>query len=355
MRPPQPRPQRSDGTMKIGDTTASYISYLLDCATALGASREQLLSDAELNPRELIDGDNRIDLVYLMRLGYGAIRQTGRPDIGLILGRHSSITHFGYAGLAAMTAPTLGDALQVITRYEALHGRCYRGSTRLTENGSQPQLEFYSIAPYNDYTYFVVDAVLSGWHQFIVWMTGRTDLVAQALIEFPTPSYYEAYNAAFPCGVRFHQECNALLLKAGILNTPLLHSNSSLHRSLKQTCDQLLAQVTMADSYRNKVLKVLGTMLHGKTPSIEEVAQQLCIPPWTLRRKLKDEDTAYQNLVDEMRRDVAMSYMKNTNLSFGEIAYLLGFSTPGAFQRAFKRWAGTTPGEYRKSLETRKK
>lgn len=341
--------------MKIGDTTASYISYLLECADSLGASVDRLLADAELNPRELQDGDNRIDLTYLMRLGYGAIRQTGRPDIGLILGRQTGITRFGHAGLAAMTAPTLGDALEIITRYEPLHGRCYRGSSQLIRNGQQTQLEFYSIAPYNDYTYFVVDAVLGGWYQIIQWMTGRTDLVAHALIEFSTPSYYQAYDATFPCGVRFHQEINGLVLKPGALATPLLHSNPALHASLLRTCDELLTQVAMADSYRNKVLKVLGTMLHGKTPSIEEVAQQLCIPPWTLRRKLKDEDTAYQNLVDEMRKDVALSYMKNTDLSFGEIAYLLGFSTPGAFQRAFKRWAGTTPGEYRKSLEMRRK
>ena len=81
-----------------------------------------------------------------------------------------------------------------------------------------------------------------------------------------------------------------------------------------------------------------------------QVALQFGMPSWTLRRKLKEEDTAYQSLVDEMRRDVALSYMKNTDLTFGEISYLLGFSTPGAFQRAFKRWSGQTPGEFRKSL-----
>ena len=91
-------------------------------------------------------------------------------------------------------------------------------------------------------------------------------------------------------------------------------------------------------------------MLHGQTPSIDEVALKLGMPSWTLRRKLKEEGSAYQSLVDEMRRDVAMSYMKSTDLTFGEISYLLGFSTPGAFQRAFKRWSGQTPGEFRKAL-----
>jgi AraC-like DNA-binding protein len=341
--------------MKIGDTTATYINYLLSCAESLGASVPRLLADADLNPRELQDGDNRIDLIYLMRLGYGAIRQTGHPEIGLLSGSQSNVSVFGYVGLAAMTAPTLGDALRILTEYEALQGRCYRGSSRLECHPDGARLAFYSIAPYNDYTYFVVDAVLSGWVALIHWITGRNDLITEAQIEFSTPAYYECYPAAFPCPVHFHQEINALVLKNGALDIPLIHRDPTLHASLLKTCDQLLTQVALADSYRNKVLKVLGTMLHGKTPSIEEVAQQLCIPPWTLRRKLKDEDTAFQTLVDEMRRDVALSYMKNTGLSFGEIAYLLGFSTPGAFQRAFKRWSGTTPGEYRKTLESDRK
>ena len=341
--------------MKIGDTTASYINYLLTCAEELGASIPRLLADADLNPRELQDGENRIDLIYLMRLGHSAIRQTGHPEIGLLLGQQSNLTLGGHTGLAAMTAQTLDDALRIVTDYEALQGRCYRGSSQLVRQPDGARLTFYSIAPYNDYTYFVVDAVLSSWAAFIHWITGRNDLLQAALIEFPMPAYYQSYEAAFPCPVHFHQEVNALVLKPEALTTPLLHRNPTLHTSLLQNCDQLLNQIALADSYRNKVLKVLGTMLHGKTPSIEEVAQQLCIPPWTLRRKLKDEDTAFQILVDEMRRDVALSYMKNTSLSFGEISYLLGFSTPGAFQRAFKRWAGTTPGEYRKTLEPDRK
>lgn len=337
--------------MKIGDTTASYIQYLLDIATSHGISKDELLGIIGLNPKELEDGDNRIDLAYLMRLGYHAIQITKEPAIGLIGGKTSSITRFGLPGLAAMTSPNLGEALQVIVHYEAIYGRCYRGASRITSTDKSPHLEFYSIAPYNDYTYFVVDAVLSGWCNAITWLTGRSDLVVSAHFEFPTPPYYQQYEKAFSCPVYFAQEKNELVLAENALSSKSLHSNPPLHETLITQCDQALTQVSQADSYKNKVLKVLGAMLHGKTPSIEDVAQQLGMPTWTLRRKLKDEDTSYQALVDEMRKDVALSYMKNTELSFGEISYLLGFSTPGAFQRAFKRWAGITPGEYRKTLK----
>ncbi len=339
--------------MKIGDTTASYLQYLLNTAASLGADTDMLLQDVGLDKKCLEDGDERVDLTYLMRIGYYAIQRTKVPHIGLIAGSRSSITRFGVAGLAAMTAPTLGDALRIITQYEDLFGRCYRGNSTLAEEGSHTWMNFYSIAPYNDYTYFVVDAILSGWSNSIQWLTGRNDLVEAAHIEFSAPPYFEEYKKAFNCPVYFNQDRNAIKLARGALAVPLIHENESLHQYLLEQCELAIGRVALANSYRNKVLKVLGTMLHGKTPSIEDVAQELGMPTWTLRRKLKEEDTSYQNLVDEMRRDVALSYMRNTDLSFGEISYLLGFSTPGAFQRAFKRWAGTTPGEYRKSLNNK--
>ncbi len=336
--------------MKIGDTTASYLQYLLNTAEALGADVDKVLQDSGLDPALLQDAEERIDLTYLMRIGYNAIRDTGRPDLGLISGRSSSITRFGYPGLAAMTAATLGDALDAIIQYEDLFGRCYRGTSSLVSTPNESWMCFYSIAPYNNYTYFVVDAILSGWNKAIAWLTGNDQLVESVHIEFSAPDYYQAYKDSFNCNIYFNQEHNALKLVPNALKTPLVHSNPSLHKSLIEQCEIQMGRVALADSFKNKVQKVLGTMLHGRTPSIEEVAQQLGMPTWTLRRKLKEENSSYQNLVDEMRKDVALSYMRNTDLSFGEISYLLGFSTPGAFQRAFKRWAGTTPGEFRKNL-----
>lgn len=336
--------------MKIGDITANYITDLLNAGITLGLNSDQLLGDIGLSPKELRDSNNRIDLVFLMRLGHTIIRRTGRPDIGLFAAETTSVTRYGYAGLAAMTAATLGDALQTLVGFEPLYGRCYRGNSELLKVGNRSTLNFYSIAPYNDHTHFVVDSVLCSWARVIYWLTGRTDLVQSAHIEFATPSYHTLYPAAFGCPVVFQQTRNHLLLAPGATDIALLHANPQLHEQLVKECEAQMSQIALANTYRNRVQKVLGTMLHGRTPSIEEVAQELGIPSWTLRRKLNDEQASFQEIVDEMRRDVALSYMRNTELSFGEISYLLGFSTPGAFQRAFKRWAGTTPGEYRRHL-----
>ena len=90
----------------------------------------------------------------------------------------------------------------------------------------------------------------------------------------------------------------------------------------------------------------ISPLLEGQTPSIEQVADNIGMPPWTLRRKLQEHNTSYQTLLNDTRKGLAESYMKDTDLAIGEIAYLLGFSSPTAFQRAFKRWTDQSPGVF---------
>ncbi|PXC05881.1 AraC family transcriptional regulator, partial [Pseudomonas aeruginosa] len=93
----------------------------------------------------------------------------------------------------------------------------------------------------------------------------------------------------------------------------------------------------------------LGPMLNGREPDHEEIAARLKLPTWTLRRKLAEEGTQFRSILNDTRRDLAMVYIRETDLAFGEIAYLLGFASAEAFQRAFKRWSGQTPGEFRRA------
>src|SRR5690606_6620238 len=90
-----------------------------------------------------------------------------------------------------------------------------------------------------------------------------------------------------------------------------------------------------------------GPLLQGRTPSMQEVANQLGMTPWTLRRKLEREGVRFQDLLEESRRSYAESYVRDTDLSFSEIAFRLGFSSPAAFHRAFRRWSHTSPGAFR--------
>lgn len=330
--------------MRAGDITWTSIDRLLAAAATLGvpaARLEPLLPPVDAR-------EPRLELLDYCRLGQRAIALSGHGELGLAIARNAAATHLGIGGLAALSAPTLGDALTLITRYEPLSVRSYRGQSRWLP--AENKLAFYSIAPYNDFTRFIVDAMLATWCRVIADAAGG-DVLLEARVEYAAPEYHAHYATAFPCPVYFASDENAVLLARDAGRRPLRTAEPTLHAELVALSEQRLRQLENESLFRARVQKVLGPMLPGNTPALEDVAEALGMASWTLRRKLREEDTSFQDLLDDMRRDLALAYMKDVGLSLGEIAYILGFSTPGAFQRAFKRWTGTTPGEYRRGLK----
>lgn len=334
--------------MKIGDIAAPYVLLLLRAAQQSGADTDLLLAHVGLTPAQLRDPDCRIGLTELMKLGAHAIRETGQPALGLHMSQLNRIADLGLPGLLAMTSPSLGHALDVLTRFESLNSRCYRGISRFDAEHST--LNFYSIAPYNEYNCFVVDSILASWKTLMEWLTGETDLIREVSIEFSAPAYQADYPKAFSAPVLFARGSNTLHLKAHAASLPVLQAEPLLHQQLLALAQERMKKLESGATFNGRVQNILGPLLHGKTPTLEETADLLDMPDWTLRRKLKEEGTTFQALLDEMRRDLALGYMRDTQMSFGEIAYVLGFSTPGAFQRAFKRWTRETPGDYRRRI-----
>lgn len=334
--------------MKIGDISAPFVLLLLRTARRLGADADLLLAQVGLTAAQLRDPDARIGLTELMKLGAAAIRSTDEPALGLYMGLATRPVDLGLPGLLAMTSPTLGDAIESLFRFDALNARCYRGVPLWNE--AQQAMFLYSIAPYNEYNRFVIDSALAGWQQLIHQLTGRDDLVREIHIEFSAPDYRAAYGAAFKAPVHFGCPQSALILKPEAAKLPVLQAEPLLHQQLLLLAQERIKKLAIAATFQGRVQAILGPLLHGHTPSLEETARLLSLPDWTLRRKLREEGTSFQSLLDNMRKDLALGYMRDTQMSFGEIAYVLGFSTPGAFQRAFKRWTQETPGDYRRRI-----
>lgn len=334
--------------MKLGDISVSYARGLLNAAEALGADPKALQEQFSLSDAKLGQPEGRISIPRFMRLGNTAIELTGRPDLGLEMGKRVKIPLLGLTGFLAMTAKNIEAACTVMAHYERLSSTNCRGQSSFYLDQGQGVSCFYSISPYNEFNLFVVDSVLASQHKIIEWLCGREGAVERVEVEFEAPEYAQAYEDYFQCPVLFGQERNALIIKSEALSWPLLQHDKNAFLNLQKICDERLAQVTRDRSLSEKVMDEISPLLEGQTPSIEQVADSLGMPPWTLRRKLQEQDTSFQNLLNDTRKSLAESYMKDTDLAIGEIAYLLGFSSPTAFQRAFKRWTDESPGHYRK-------
>lgn len=339
------KPQR----VRLGDLSVGFVNNLADAVRQLGQDPLPLLEQYDLDAARLAEPRARLSIPRYMRLGHAAIQLTGEPALGLHMGRLSRLSQAGLAGVTAAQAPTVREAARALVRFEPLYASNYRGRSSLAEDARGAWLRFYSISPYNAYNRFVVDSVLASWIQQLGNLVGQRLAVEKLQIEFPLPSYGASYLELLDCPLEFSAQQNQLRLNQATLNLRNPEHCPSTWRQLLEICERELEQLTRTRSLRERIIQLLGPLLHGREPDLQEVAARLQLPSWTLRRKLAEEGTQFRAILNETRRDLAMAYIRDTELAFGEIAYLLGFASAEAFQRAFKRWSQQTPGEFRRS------
>ncbi len=335
--------------VRLGDLSVGFVHGLADAVRAAGQDPLSLLEQYGLDSARLAEPRARLSIPRYMRLGHAAIQLTDQPGLGLSMGVHTRLSQVGLAGVTAAQAPTVREAARALIRFEPLYAYNYRGQSSFHEDARGAWLRFYSISPYNTYNRFVVDSVLAGWAAQLAALAGQPVPVEKVDIEFPSTGYAEQYGALFGCPVEFACETNQLRLNQASLALRNPEHCPSTWRHLLEICERELEQLTRTRSLRERISQLLGPLLNGREPDLEEVAARLQLPTWTLRRKLTEEGTQYRAILNDTRRDLAMAYIRDTELAFGEIAYLLGFASAEAFQRAFKRWSGQTPGEFRKA------
>ncbi|MBC3479805.1 AraC family transcriptional regulator [Pseudomonas capeferrum] len=336
--------------VRLGDLSVGFVQPLAEAVRALGHDPAPLLQRYGLDAARLAEAGARLSIPRYMHLGHAAIALCADPALGLHMGRLSRLAHAGLAGITAAQAPTLGEAARTLLRFEPLYAANYRGHSSFQEDAQGAWLRFYSISPYNTYNRFVVDSLLAGWLAQLGDLTG-TMLQAERLdIEFAAPDYATQYQPLCCTPVQFAAAGNQLRLSRATLQIANPQHCPSTWQHLLQLCEAELLQRTRVRSLGERITHLLGPLLNGgREPDLDEVAQSLQLPTWTLRRKLAEEGTRFRDVLNETRRDLAETYIRDTALAFGEIAYLLGFASAEAFQRAFKRWTGLTPGEFRRS------
>lgn len=334
-------------TNALGDISVLYLGPLARAIRAHGATEQPLFRQFRMTPAQLAAPEARISIPRFMRIGEAAIRQTGNPALGLTMGRMTRPVDAGQSGLAAMTAPDAGTALSTLIRFSLLTSRNSRGHPQWDPDTGVAS--FYSIRPYNRFNLFVVDSVLAAWTQFLRDITDATAVLEHVWIEYPEPDYAGVFEQWFGCPVSFGAKCNAIQVRESVRPATSRHAQPAIHRQLVQECEAMLAKIRSGWSMTERVREQLMPLLNGQAPDIATVASQLGMGPWTLRRELAAEKTRFRDLMDTVRRDLARDYVSETRLKFSEIAWVLGFSGPPAFHKAFRRWFGVSAGDFRRN------
>jgi len=323
----------------------NYLRNLLDLVAGRGGDGLQMMQRSGLSP-ELID---TIDGQISWEQFSGALRESrneiNEPGLGLYLGSQLTITTHGLLGLAAMSSPTLGDAARLACQYVAT--RTPLVSLRLEKKGMQVSLTIDELYALGDIRATFLETLTVTLLAVIDFVAGGQARVSQVNFAFQTPEYSSLYEAFFPCPVRFNQEQNQIILPAADLNIPSRLADIQVQRQAAQQCEQQLKQWQERQKLSGQIRMMLGRA-KGRFPGFEQVADELSLSPRTLRRRLAEEGTSYQELLEIWRQEMAHQYLRTTNLSVQQISYLLGYNDPANFGRAFrKRNEGISPLRFR--------
>ncbi len=192
---------------------------------------------------------------------------------------------------------------------------------------------------------------LSMWHHFVSWLIGERVELTTVNFSFSEERAIANCQTRFQSEIQYEQAENSLIFPAHYLDYPIIQTEETLRGFLKTAPYQLLVMVDDNGSLKAQVVALIGRDFSMNPPSAEKVARTLNMSLSTLRRHLLEENTTFQEIKDECRKNSAIKYMSSPQLSINDVAELMGFVEPSAFFRSFKRWTGMTPGEYRQSKE----
>lgn len=323
-------------------------ALILQRASVLGVDPGQLMSGTGFDAVWLSDPEARMPLAMEEHLWARAAALTRKPSFGLFAASLIRPGEFDVLDYAVRTAPDLRTALQRMARYNRLlhdlaifdiipMGETTRIEHRFDVVGAQPCPE---AAEFTLASLVVVASQLTG------------EPVQALAVEFVHAALdqVDAYRAVFGLEPRFGAPAACVVLASELLDRPVSAADPSLSRIVTAHAEQLLAvsqrpQENITTLVRRKLAE---GMAHGLV-SLRSVARQLNLSERSLQRRLDDQGTCFADLMDEVRRELARRYIADQRLALGEVAYLLGFSEPSAFHRAFKRWTGMTPAAARRS------
>lgn len=255
----------------------------------------------------------------------------------------------------AQQACTLGGMLRQSARfYQAVYDGLDIGLSEAPPRQAQDQESqapccFFRLhlQPDNDPDHMLQEFLLLMWQRFSSWLVGQQVPFASTCFNYPKPRHAEEYRAMFSGELLYRQAHAGFSLHPRFLQLPIVRTQTELQGFLKAAPAFILHRPDKDDSLQTRIILLLLQYHLERLPNLDNICRQLFLSPRTLRRKLKEEGSSLRQIKEMLRRDFAIKLLLAEHLSIAEISVRTGFSEPAAFCRAFKRWTGASPSDWR--------
>lgn len=332
-----------------------YIRACITGALAQGVNEQSLLEAADIPADKADDPDFLITEQQLSDLIKAVWRTTKDEFMGLA---PSACKNGVFALMAelAQQANTLGGMLQQSARfYSTVYHHIDAGLDGESLNDSQQSQIFYRLHLNDqgmDPNHLLQEFLLLMWQRFGSWLVGQHIPISATCFNYPAPAHAKEYRAMFTGNLIYGAEACGFFLHPRYLQLPIIRTPDELAEFLKASPAMILHRPGQDDRLSTRVRMLLQQYDFHQLPELEAISEELHLAPRTLRRKLTEEGTSLRTIKEELRRDFAMKLLVAEHLSVNDVSERVGFSETAAFCRAFKRWTGHSPSQWREPSRT---
>lgn len=311
----------------------------------MGINSIHVLAIAGLPADLFLRQDATLTIEQYFRFVRGLEEVAGDQEFPLMLAQAISAEAFDPPVFASLCSPNLNIALQRLSQYKRLIGPMNL-KLEIDQKQTTAEISFYG---YTGELPGVLGAMELVFFTELARLATRKNISPLRVELSKLPKQLEPYQAYFGAPIHL-ASVNRISFSANDALQPFLCENAEMWGFFQEGLNLRLSQLDSKATTVDRVRAILLEMLPSGQSSIEEVAQRLAVSRRSLQRRLSTEASSYQLVVNEVREELAHHYLANSELSSGEISFLLGFQDGNSFIRAFNNWTGVTPGEYRKTI-----
>ncbi len=308
-----------------------------------GLDAPEVLRRIGLKQEHLAEKDLRTP--HSAQISFWAVMEevSGDPDIGMHLGESMPILKGQVLEYLFLSSETFGEGLKRALSYQRLLSDAVKANLDQDETGY-----FVGNITFTRGLRHLSECVVIAVLKFFEYVTEGRFKPLMICFEHAAGENPAEYERIFPCPVSFEHKGNRIYFTEECLSIQSSHAEPDLLKLHEQLANEHVAKLEKQD-FIAKVNRLIGELLESGNANLETVAERLNIKPRSLRTKLTEVDTNFNQLLADYRCNLAKKLLARTDETIDEIVYLTGFSEPSTFYRAFKRWVGQTPVEYRKS------
>lgn len=338
-------------TVSDRSVSAGLADALVGFAQSRGADRARLLAESRLGEADLLDHDLRIRFENYVMLTRCAAEQVGDPAFALHFGAAVELGDISIVGLIGRASRSMPEALAQLNRYGRLVietdlGPSPRFSNMIGPDGIWMTDHRENPNDFPELTETTFARMIYGVRRFAPQLK-----VHAVEMTHPAPGHADEVARVLGAPIRFSAGRNAFQIDKDWLTIELNLQPRYAFGVFARHADVLLAGLEASRTMRGRVEACLMPVLHTGEAGIHGIASALGMSRQTLYRRLKAEGTSFEAVLDALRHRLALDYLGSRKISVHQAAYLVGFSDPAAFSRAFKRWTGKSPGETRRKSD----